>query len=255
MATAQHYVWAGGHFLLLVCASRYLLAWLTFRSSGQSKLYFLSYFGALVSYAIVCYKSFGQGPQPAGSTLRRAMIDENVQYFILALFWWMSKPVPVSLIPFATFSLFHVLTFLRTYVLPHFFPPTPSVTAGQPAAQHPFLKKVHGWVKANYDPAMKLVAYAELLILVRVVLGAVTFQNSLLSPIIYAHFLRLRFYQFQFTQRAVAHVTSLIDGFVRKQGNPPILVSIWEKAQLLVAGWASFILVPQQPAAAGPGRR
>ncbi|KAI5124468.1 hypothetical protein M0805_008351 [Coniferiporia weirii] len=253
MATAQHYVWAGGHFLLLVCASRYLLSWMTFRSSGQSKLYSLSYFGALVSYAIVCYKSFVQGPQPAGSTMRRALTDENVQYFMLALFWWMSKPVPVSLVPFATFSLFHALTFLRSNVLPHFFPPTPSVTAGQPVTQHPFLKKVQGWIKANYDPAMKLVAYAEMLILVRVVLGALTLQNSLLAPIIYAHFLRLRYYQSQFTQRSVAHVSSFIDGFVRKPGNPPIFVVVWEKVQMLVSRWAGNILTQQQPA--GPGRR
>lgn len=253
---------------MLACASKYLLAWLTFRSVGQSRLYSLSYFGALVSYAIVCYKSFATQGAPSATTLRRALMDENVQYFILAFFWWMSKPIPVSLIPFATFSLFHVLTFLRSNLLPHFFPPTPPAAAGQPPTQHPFLKKVQGWIKANYDPAMRIVAYAELLILVRVALGALTFQNSLLAPVIFAHFLRLRFYQSQFTQRAVSHVQSLIDGFVRRPGNPPVLASVWEKAKVLITRWSGTVLTqapqPQaQPAGAagaagagaGAGRR
>lgn len=101
---------------------------------------------------------------------------------------------------------------------------------------------------------MRIVAYAELAILARVVLGALTFQNSLLAPIIYAHFLRLRFYQSQFTQRAVGHVASLIDGFVRRPGNPPAVVGVWEKVQMLITRWSGSILAPQQqpvnPAAA-----
>ena len=35
----KHYVWAAGHFLLLFCAVKYLLAWVTFQSVGQSRLY------------------------------------------------------------------------------------------------------------------------------------------------------------------------------------------------------------------------
>jgi hypothetical protein len=90
-------------------------------------------------------------------------MDENVQYAILSLYWWISKPIAcaspagqhpehlsiaadllscslrsVTLLPFATFSLFHVLTFLRTNILPKFAPPSaaPASSGGQatPAA-------------------------------------------------------------------------------------------------------------------------
>ena len=47
---------------------------------------------------------------------------------------------------------------------------------------------------ANCDPAMKVVAYAELVIFLRVLLGAITFRNSLLSPILFAHFLKQWYY-------------------------------------------------------------
>ncbi|KLO20551.1 hypothetical protein SCHPADRAFT_863320 [Schizopora paradoxa] len=243
----QHYGWAGGHVLHLLCAAKYLLAWFTLRSSGQAWYYKTAYIGAILSYAIVCYKSLFEGPsQPVGDLSRRAMTDENVHYLFLAVFWWVSKPVPMSLIPFATFSLFHVLSFLRSNVLPHFFPPTPSATAGQPANQHPFLKKIQAWIKANYDSAMHVVAYAEVLIFIRIAFGALLFQNSLLAPIIYAHFLRIRYHQSpKFTQKAVHHISSLIDGYVRRPGNPPIVVTVWDKIQFLVTRWGGSVLAPQ----------
>lgn len=100
---------------------------------------------------------------------------------------------------------------------------------------------------------MRLVAYAELLILLRVVAGAVTLQNSLLTPILYAHFLRMRYQQSPFTQRAVGHLNRLIDGFVRSPGKPPVLVGIWEKVQTLVTSWAGVPPATQGPAAAGAG--
>lgn len=104
---------------------------------------------------------------------------------------------------------------------------------------------------ANYDPAMRLVAYAELMILLRVVAGAITLQNSLLTPILYAHFLRTRYQQSPFTQRAIAHFNGLVDGFIRSPGKPPMLVGIWDKVQTLVASWAG--LPPAAQAAGAPG--
>jgi len=256
MATYQHYVWAGGHFLFLLCALKYLLAAITFRAAGQGKYYSIAYVGAVVSYAIVCYKSLIQGPnQPGGALMRRALADENVQYLGLALFWWLSKPVAVSLVPFATFSLFHALTFVRSNVLPHFFPPSAPAAAGQAPQQHPILKKLQIWIKANYDPAMKVVAYTELLIFVRLVFGAILFQNSLLAPLIFSQFLKMRYFQSQFTQRAVGHVHTLIDGFVKKPGNPPILLKAWDIAQMVIGRLTGTVLTPQQPAGAAGGPR
>jgi hypothetical protein len=101
-----------------------------------------AYFGALLSYSIVVYKSLGV-PSMNNITpyMQRALMDDNVQYALLAMYWAISKPVycafddflelrwirpadvdsTVSLIPFATFSLFHVLTFIRTNILPKFY--------------------------------------------------------------------------------------------------------------------------------------
>lgn len=97
---------------------------------------------------------------------------------------------------------------------------------------------------------MKVVAYAEIVIFARVVFGAIPFvrQNSLLTPIIYAHFLRSRYQQSVFSQRAFAHVRVYIDQFVRSEGKPPMLIDVWEKFQLVVGRWVGTPVAPRQDA-------
>lgn len=99
---------------------------------------------------------------------------------------------------------------------------------------------------------MRIVAYTELVIFIRVFLGALTFQNSLLSPLIYAHFLRQRYFQSAFTREAFATSIARVDALVRKPGNPPMLVQVWEKGQMLAGRWVGSTLAPNPaPAAAG----
>ena len=70
----QHYVWAGGHIVLLLTSLRYLLAYVMFRAGAlgwyyksmlftscwatnlahQQRVRLAAYTGALISYAIVC---------------------------------------------------------------------------------------------------------------------------------------------------------------------------------------------------------
>jgi len=99
---------------------------------------------------------------------------------------------------------------------------------------------------------MKVVAYTELVIFVRVLLGAITFQNALLSPLVYAHFLRQRYYQSAFTRAAFHTTVDKIDKFIHKPGNPPVLVQIWDKVQVMAIRWGGSNLAP---AAGGEGPR
>lgn len=102
---------------------------------------------------------------------------------------------------------------------------------------------------------MKAVAFIELLILFRVTLGAAFLQNSLLTPLFYAHFLRQRYYQSPFTRTAVSVVKARVEGYVRKPGTPPLVGQIWGKFTMVVERWAGSTLAPQQPAAAAAGGR
>lgn len=90
----------------------------------------------------------------------------------------------MSLLPFATFSLFHCLTFTRTNVLPKLAPHAASSSSssssarpqpgGHASAAEVAGRRIHLWVKGNYDGAMRFVAKAELAILAWTVVRAVT---------------------------------------------------------------------------------
>jgi hypothetical protein len=99
---------------------------------------------------------------------------------------------------------------------------------------------------------MKAVAFTELLIMLRILLGAITFQNSLLSPIFYAHFLRQRYYQSAFTRDSVVFVDKRIEAYIRKPGTHPMAVRVWDKLKMVLSRWVGSVLV-QQPAGARRG--
>ncbi|KAL7285696.1 hypothetical protein PYCCODRAFT_1464676 [Trametes coccinea BRFM310] len=253
MATTQHYLWAAGHFILLLCSFKYFLAKVLFRDVSNW-WYTMSFTGALVSYAIVCHKSLGT-PQPNSAWVRRAILDENVQYFMMAFFWWFTRPVTLALVPYAIFSLFHALTFTRTTLLPQFLPPGPPPQPGAAPTPHPIAKKLQVWVKANYDNAMRAVAFAELVILARVVLGLFARRNALLTPLIYAHFLRQRWFQSKFTRDAVAYVDVRIKNFINSPGKPPVLAQVYGQVTDLTRRWVGTTLPAAANAGAGAGAR
>jgi hypothetical protein len=96
-----HYIWALGHAITVACSctsspsllfgkTDQLSAFIIFRTvlfrSIPLTIYKLLYTGTLVSYAIVCYKAYGV-PRADVAFIRKAFVDENVQYALLA-FWW-----------------------------------------------------------------------------------------------------------------------------------------------------------------------
>ena len=97
---------------------------------------------------------------------------------------------------------------------------------------------------------MRIVAFIELAIMARVFFGALLFRNSLLMPLFYAHFLRQRYYQSHFTRLACSFVKSRVDDFVRRPGQNPTIVQVWDKFTMIVERWAGSTLAPQPPAGA-----
>ncbi|GAA5822274.1 hypothetical protein JCM10212_004280 [Sporobolomyces blumeae] len=252
-----HYAWAVGHALVLFGTIHTFLGFVTL--SFRSKSYYLAYAGAILSWGIVVYKSLG-APQPNRAYVQRALLDENVQYLLLALYWFLTKPVAFTLLPFATFSLFHTLTFLRTSVLPK-PPATPSGknASSTPAAQAPtsagarLSKAIQTWVKANYESAMLFVAYVEVgLVFGRILLGAVTFQNSLLTPLIFGHFLRLRYYLSPPTRTAFGYVNAQIEHYaIKNQACPAVVKKGIVTIRDVIIRYSESIIQVQQPGAAG----
>ena len=100
---------------------------------------------------------------------------------------------------------------------------------------------------------MRAVAYTELLIMGRVTFGALLFRISLLSPVIYAHFLRQRWYQSKFTREAVAIVNARVLAFIQSPGKPPVLIQVYGQFTGIVSRWVGSAMAA--PAAGANGAR
>lgn len=93
---------------------------------------------------------------------------------------------------------------------------------------------------------MRVVAFAELVIFLRVAFGALLFRNSLLAPVIYAHFLRLRYYQSAFTREAVSYADQRITTALGHPAIPPVVGGVWVKVKEFTTKWAGSVIEPRR---------
>ncbi|KAH9458000.1 hypothetical protein MJO28_005060 [Puccinia striiformis f. sp. tritici] len=246
-----HLAWSIGHIVVLLSTIWNTLGILFLQS--RPKAYSLAYGGAILSWSIVVYKSLGT-PSLSKAYLQRAAMDENVQYLVVALYWFFSKPIFVTLLPFAIFSTFHSLSFIRTTFLPKVPSKKDASGAEQPQQVGVVLSRgIQSWVKQNYESAMYCVAFIEVLVIQgRVTLGALTFQNSFLHPLFFAHFLRLRYYLSPQTRSAVSAVNQHIDHYLDHPSCPAMVKKGTNIARGLVTQYADSII--STTAAHPPGR-
>jgi hypothetical protein len=70
VASTPHLVWAAGHFLTFIAGLRFLIGTFLFSSAALGRWYSVAYLGAVVSYGVVVYKSFG-----VSCTAQRAEVE------------------------------------------------------------------------------------------------------------------------------------------------------------------------------------
>ncbi|KAJ3106334.1 hypothetical protein HDU97_006532 [Phlyctochytrium planicorne] len=213
-----------------------------------AKSYSKAFWGTILSYGIIIYKAHGT-PQISKAYLQRIMMDENTQYLILSFIWLTSKPVWVVLIPFVTFSMFHSLNYFRTEVLIRIAPPGHSLHA---AVTQRIIPNLLRFTQAYQSKALELVAYLEIwLIPVYLLLSALVGGASIVSVILFAQFLRFRYFFSALTRKAVADLKARTDGFVARPGMPMWVSATYQRAVELIAKWGD-VSGGQAPAGAPP---
>ncbi|KAF8980898.1 hypothetical protein BGZ46_003511 [Entomortierella lignicola] len=219
LVKGPQFAWWCGHVLLLICTAFYVPYWLTFHYKAGAHWYYRAFLGAIVSYSVVVYKSFPHVKFEA-QFLQSMFVEENTQYLLMAIFWWRSTPMIACLIPYAVFAFFNALNFTRTNIIPALFPS--AVATNSKASQiSDILSKLQAWTETNHAAAMEFVAYVEVIgVMGSLILGAITFQSSFLSPIIYANFLRFRYFFNIHTRTVFANLQARADAQVLN--NPKI---------------------------------
>ncbi|KAJ9248765.1 hypothetical protein DTO195F2_8718 [Paecilomyces variotii] len=244
LAQTLQFAWFVGHMTLLLSVLRYFLSYITFNYYSRWAMfsYRTAFLAAALTYGIVVYKQYiarGRLQGSAPSIALKLAGDENVQYLAMALVWLYSRQVPLALLPFSVYSVFHVATYTRTYLIPTLQPQTqaangatpvspssPKPPAGKPS---PLADNIGKFVKKYYDASMGLVAALEIALLLRLVLSALTFsKGSWVLLLIYITFFRARHAQSSFVQNAVSHLTARIDTALSHQSTPPPVRQGWE---------------------------
>lgn len=154
----------------------------------------------------------------------------------MALVWLYSRQVPLALLPFTVYSVFHVATYSRSNLIPTLQPPVdgsspaPSSPSSpkQNTKQPPLAEAIGRFIKQYYDGSMGLVAALEMALLMRLVLSVLTFsKGNFALLIIYLAFFRARYAQSSFVQDAVHHLTTRIDASISHQSIPPQVRQGW----------------------------
>ncbi|KAK9379428.1 uncharacterized protein V2V93DRAFT_349299 [Kockiozyma suomiensis] len=228
LAKTLQFAWFAGHVFVLIGVFFYLLSVIRFAPSTPWARFWYreAYLSVVGTYGIVLYRSYRASTPTVTAVIR----DDNVQYLVIALLWLISKPLLVTLPPFAIYSFFHVLTYTRTNLLPTLGQPTTSGTAA----------KIQSFVDNYNDKFTALVGNLELVLLVRLFVNAILFRKgSWISLLVYGAFIRLRFEQSAFTRQAVKNWEVRADGLIAHPSVPAGVKNGWEKVKATLKGGAA----------------
>jgi len=233
LAQTLQFAWFVGHVTLLLSALRYGLSYIFFNyySKMARFSYRLAFISAAVTYGIVVYKGFRARQKQGKPTSPVSLLgDENVQYLAMAFIWLFSRQVPLAILPFSVYSLFHVLTYTRANLLPTISPSAD----GKPKASG-LSDTIGKFVKDYYDQSMTIVAVLEILLWFRLLLSAIMFQKgSWILIAIYTAFFRARYAQSSFVQGAVTNGTARLDASFANQSTNPAVRNGWETVKGVV---------------------
>ena len=156
----------------------------------------------------------------------------------MALIWLFSRQIPMAVLPFAVYSVFHVATYVRSNLLPTIQPPPAGAAPGTKSSSG-LSDAIGKFVKEYYDGSMTLVAILEIALWFRVFGSALLFQRgSWILIAVYTVFFRARYAQSTFVQGAITQLTARVDAQLANQSTPPAARQ----------GWGTFKSVIKQAA-------
>ena len=152
----------------------------------------------------------------------------------MALLWLFSRQYALALLPYAVYSVFHVLTYTRGILLPTIQPPPPT-PAGQKPQTSALADNIGNFVKNYYDSSMSLVAGLEIALWFRIFGSALIFQKgSWIILLAYTIFLRARITQSTFVQGTIRHLGARGDALANRQDVPPAARQAWGQAKSIL---------------------
>ncbi|ORZ18154.1 hypothetical protein BCR42DRAFT_290794, partial [Absidia repens] len=178
-----HFVWFLGHVSLVMTSALHFVSWIV--TNPSTFLYRSSYVFVIIAYSITLYNTHKPTVKTSEVAMKRMLLDENMHYLLLALYFVVATPLTVSLVPFFIYSLFHVGHYAHTTTILNTLVPEDAVEMSD---------TFKSLIDQHYSSSMVLVAKYELFLMMgRLLLGLFFLQSTIFSVLIYIHFLRIRY--------------------------------------------------------------
>ncbi|KAI8902617.1 hypothetical protein BC833DRAFT_572694 [Globomyces pollinis-pini] len=196
--------------------------------------YYKAFYGTLISYAIILYKSHGV-PQLNKDFLAKTLQDENAQYFLVALVWSTAAPIKVALIPFATFSLFHSMGYIRSEFIPKVFPgntlPQSKVVASG----------INSFMTKYQAQAITYVAYSEVWVILPMTIITIFWGGtSFFTPIMYSQFLQFRYLSSPITREVFTTSELTLDKYLDTETISPTVRNGYLKVKEVIKRYVNL---------------
>lgn len=223
LAKGLQFAWFAGHVVVLLSTFFYVFGF-------NGYIYRIAYLGVLHSFGIIGYQQYylktksttGASNTPSLYTL---INDENVIYFIQALMWLLTPAFSMSLLPFALFSLFHVLRYVQNTLLPTVF--------GLTKENNTMLASVDSFTRTYNERCMYWVGTTEIAILVVLVFRALLwYPSSWIVLMTYALFIKIRYETSKYTKASFSQCRVRLDGVISHPSIPPVVKSTYNTMKL-----------------------
>lgn len=207
------FAWFVGHVITLLGVGFYLLTYLKIGSKYYKFWYQLIFMGVVESFGILIYQLILK----KGGKLSVLLKDDNVHYFWLGANMLLLRPyVLLTTLPFALFSLFHILAYVKGYILPLF-----------KLDEHPINSQISEFINNNNLKSIQFASLLEIYTLIWLFVRVITFRKRSLTPfIIYLIFTKIRFEKSIFTRNYIKSLELKVEDLVN-QSNVPIVKQSW----------------------------
>lgn len=243
LAKTLQFAWFVGHVTTLVASIFCFM-------SLNRVLYRIAWFGVIESFGIITYQHYASktisNAGQKGLTPQALLQNGDVLYFLLALLWFVTPQFTLALVPYAFFSLFHVLIYFKGILLPEIF--------GLNAENSKVVTLISNFVRNFNERCMYWVGSIELNMFLLLVLRALLwYPRSWIVLVAYTLFVKIRFENSKYMQATFAQWRVRFDGAMSHPSIPPVLKRVYGKIKSLLIQISQFRLSKPQPVASTTG--
>jgi hypothetical protein len=210
------FAWFVGHVLGFLGAVFYCLFSLkVFKAPNFPKFWYKeSYVAIIFTFGIILFQTY-KGKRVTPDAILK---DDNLHYLLVAGLWLFTKPFVGTLPPFMVFSLFHILTYVRSYILP----------ALGYSATSTISSSIQSFVKNYNDRFMMLAASWEFGLVFVLFFRFLTFRPGTSFPfLLYVVFIKTRHDQSFYTRNTVKNWEVRMDSLVGHPSMPGGVKQVW----------------------------